>query len=90
MAVNPIPDGFHTVTPYIVVADIDQFLDFLKAAFAATEKERVPSQDGRTGHAEALIGDSYVRRRSPLRRRSVSPARTGGRGTRRPSSAIRT
>ena len=60
MAVNPIPDGFHTVTPYIVVADIDQFLDFLKAAFAATEKERVPSQDGRTGHAEALIGDSYV------------------------------
>ncbi len=60
MAVNPIPDGFHTVTPYLVVADIDQFLDFLKAAFGATEKERVPSQDGRTGHAEALIGDSYV------------------------------
>ncbi len=60
MTVKPIPDGFHTVTPYMVVADVDRFLDFLKAAFGATATERVPSQDGKTGHAEALIGDSYV------------------------------
>ena len=60
MAVNPIPDGFHTVTPYMVVADVDQCLDFLKAAFGAAEKGRVPNQDGRTGHAEVLIGDSHV------------------------------
>lgn len=60
MVVNPIPEGFHTVTPYIVVADVDELLDFLKAAFGATETERIPGQDGQTGHAEVLIGDSYV------------------------------
>ena len=60
MTVKPIPDGFHTVTPYMVVADVDRFLEFLKAAFGAAVTERVPSQDGNTGHAEALIGDSYV------------------------------
>ena len=60
MAVNPIPEGFHTVTPYMIVADVDEFLEFLKAAFGATETERIPGQDGQTGHAEVLIGDSYV------------------------------
>ena len=60
MAVKPIPEGYHTVTPYIVVDDVDPLIDFLVAAFGATEKERVPSQDGPTGHAEVIIGDSYV------------------------------
>ncbi|MDE2905409.1 MAG: VOC family protein [Acidobacteriota bacterium] len=60
MAVNPIPEGYHTVTPYLVVTDVDQLLDFLKAAFDATEKERIPSKDGATGHAEVTIGDSCV------------------------------
>ena len=60
MTVNPIPEGYHTVTPYLVVDDVDRLLDFLKAAFDATEKERVPGQDGATGHAEVLIGDSHV------------------------------
>ena len=60
MAVKPIPEGYHTVTPYIVVDDVDPLIDFLKAAFGATEKERVPRKDGRTGHAEVTIGDSYV------------------------------
>ncbi|MYK89832.1 MAG: VOC family protein, partial [Acidobacteria bacterium] len=41
MAVNPIPEGYHTVTPYLVVTDVDQLLDFVKAAFDATEKERI-------------------------------------------------
>ena len=60
MAVKPIPEGYHTVTPYIVVDDVDPLIDFLVAAFGATEKERVPRQDGRTGHAEVTIGDSFV------------------------------
>jgi uncharacterized glyoxalase superfamily protein PhnB len=60
MTVNPIPEGYHTVTPYIVAADVDQLLDFVEAAFDAAEKERVPSQDGATGHAEVAIGDSCV------------------------------
>lgn len=60
MAVKPIPEGYHTLTPYIVVDDVDRLVDFLKAAFDATEKERMPGKDGRTGHAELLIGDSHV------------------------------
>ena len=60
MAVKPIPEGYHTLTPYIVVDDVDRLVDFLKTAFDATEKERMPGKDGRTGHAELLIGDSHV------------------------------
>ena len=60
MAVNPIPEGYHTVTPYLVAEEVDQLIDFLQAAFHAVEKERVPGQDGKTGHAEVVIGDSYV------------------------------
>lgn len=60
MAVHYIPDGYHAVTPYLVVPDVDQLVDFVKAAFGAEEKERVPNQDGQTGHAEVTIGDSYV------------------------------
>ena len=60
MAVRYIPDGYHSVTPYMLVGDVDQLVDFLTAAFGAEEKERVPNQDGKTGHAEVLIGDSYV------------------------------
>jgi PhnB protein len=51
MSVNPIPEGYHTVTPYIVAADVYRLLDFLNAAFDATEKERVPNQDGAAGDA---------------------------------------
>ena len=60
MAVNFIPEGYHSVTPYMVVGNVDELIDFLAAAFGAEEKERVPNQDGKTGHAEVLIGDSYV------------------------------
>ena len=60
MAVNFIPEGYHSVTPYMVVGDVDELIDFLAAAFGAEEKERVPNQDGKTGHAEVLIGDSCV------------------------------
>lgn len=60
MAVNPIPEGYHTVTPYIVVDDVDRLIDFLQAAFDAREKERIPTQAGPTGHAEVVIGDSHV------------------------------
>lgn len=60
MAVHYIPEGYGSVTPYMVVEDVDQLVDFLTAAFGAEEKERVPNQDGKAGHAEVLIGDSHV------------------------------
>ena len=52
-AVNPVPEGYHTVTPYFTVADAGGFLD-------AEEMERVAGSDGRIRHAEARIGNSKV------------------------------
>jgi PhnB protein len=59
-AVNPIPEGFHSITPYLVVEGADRFLEFLKQAFGAEQKLRVPRPDGRIMHAEVRIGDSPV------------------------------
>jgi PhnB protein len=57
---NPIPQGFHTVTPYLVVSDAAKLLDFLQRAFGATERFRMPGPDGSVAHAEMQIGDSIV------------------------------
>ena len=54
------PAGYHTVTPYLVVEDIEALIAFLKDAFGAEEHERVPGPDGVTRHAEVRIGDSVV------------------------------
>ena len=59
MSVKPIPEGYHSVTPYIVVDDAAAALDFYKRAFGAVEVLRMPMGD-RIGHAEIRIGDSHV------------------------------
>ena len=59
--VKPIPDGFHTLTPYLSIRGAAQAIDFYKRAFGATERFRMPGPDGKTvGHAEIVIGDSIV------------------------------
>jgi len=58
MAVKPIPEGYHTVTPYLVVRDAASALDFYKKAFAATELMRMDGAGGKVMHAEIKIGDS--------------------------------
>jgi PhnB protein len=58
--VRPIPDGYHTVTPFLVVDGGTAALDFYRRAFGATERYRMPAQDGRLMHAEIQIGDSVV------------------------------
>ena len=58
--VKPIPDGYHTVTPYLIVEGVAGLIDFLKQAFDAVETERVPGPDGKVGHGEVRIGDSVV------------------------------
>jgi PhnB protein len=60
MAVKPIPDGYHSVTPYLMVHDGAAALDFYKKAFGAVELFRFPMPDGKIGHAEFKIGDSPV------------------------------
>jgi uncharacterized glyoxalase superfamily protein PhnB len=60
MAVKPIPDGYHSVTPYLVVQGAATLIEFLKRAFEATETFRMAHQDGTVMHAEVKIGDSIV------------------------------
>jgi PhnB protein len=60
MAVKPIPDGYHSVTPYLVVHDGAGAIDFYKQAFGAVETVRMGGPDGKIGHAEIRIGDSHV------------------------------
>jgi PhnB protein len=60
MTVKPIPDGYHTVTPYLVVRDPASLIEFLRQVFNATEIERTELPDGRIMHAEVRIGDSVV------------------------------
>ena len=57
---DPMPRGYHTVTPYLVVSDAAKLIDFLKRAFGATERYKMAGPDGSVGHAEMQIGDSVV------------------------------
>jgi len=60
MAVKPIPEGNHTITPYFVVEKADKFIDFVKRAFDAKEVYRLNTPDGSVMHAELQIGDSRI------------------------------
>jgi uncharacterized glyoxalase superfamily protein PhnB len=60
MSVKPVPEGFHTVTPYLVVAGVAKLLDFVKSAFDAKEIERHARPDGVVMHAQVRIGDSMI------------------------------
>jgi uncharacterized glyoxalase superfamily protein PhnB len=57
---KPIPDGYHTLTPYLVVPDGEAMLRFLEDAFAAKLLERFNRADGALKHAELQIGDSRL------------------------------
>jgi PhnB protein len=58
MKTTTIPEGYHTVTPYLTVQGAADLIEFLKQAFAARERERLTLPDGTIGHAEVTIGDS--------------------------------
>lgn len=60
MAVKPVPDRYHTVTPYLVVRNVSGLIDFMKQVFEAEELERFHRPDGSITHAEVRIGDSVV------------------------------
>jgi PhnB protein len=60
MAVKPIPDGFHTVTPFLNTKGTAKLIDFLKAALGAEEIMRMPGPDGVVMHAEVNIGNSRL------------------------------
>src|SRR5689334_16290130 len=59
--VKPIPDGYHSITPYLSVRDAAKAIDWYKKAFGATELFRMPDpKSGRIGHAELQIGSSRI------------------------------
>jgi PhnB protein len=58
--VKPIPDGYHTVTPYLIVNDAVAAMEFYKQAFGAEELLRLEMPGGTIGHAEIKIGDSVI------------------------------
>jgi len=60
MAVKPIPQGYHSVTPYLIFDDAAKAIEFYKKALGAAELMRFPAPGGRIGHAEIKIGDSPV------------------------------
>jgi PhnB protein len=60
MAVQPIPEGYNTVTPYLAVDGAAKAIEFYTRVLGATERMRMPGPDGRVGHAELQIGDSVV------------------------------
>lgn len=64
MAINPRPEGYHSVTPYLIVQDAAAAIEFYQRALGADELYRLPMPDGsggeKIGHAEIRIGDSNV------------------------------
>ena len=60
MTVKAIPDGYHSVTPYLVVTSCAQFIEFMSAVFDAKLTEQLMRSDGTIGHAEIRLGDSVI------------------------------
>ena len=60
MPVNPIPEEYHTVTPYMIIKDVSGQLDFLEKAFNAKVTTRMEAPESGIMHAEVKIGDSTV------------------------------
>ncbi|HRY30506.1 MAG TPA: VOC family protein [Elusimicrobiota bacterium] len=58
--IKPVPEGYHTLTPYLTIKDAAQAIEFYKKAFGAKELYRLSDPGGRIGHAELQIGDSRL------------------------------
>lgn len=60
MAVKPVPDGYHTVTPYLTLSNPGAVIDFLKQAFGAQETFAMRDEHGTVRHAEVKVGNSML------------------------------
>jgi PhnB protein len=79
MATKPIPEGYHTVTPYLAVDDAARAIEYYEKAFGAKERVRMDAPDGKIAHAELEIGDSVVMLSDPFPQASTkSPKELGG------------
>jgi PhnB protein len=57
---KPIPEGYHTATPYLIITNAAKAIEFYKEVFGAKELDRLATPDGKVGHAEIQIGDSRI------------------------------
>lgn len=81
MPVKPIPDGYHTLTPFLTVRDAARAIEFYKAAFGAQERGVMKGPDGKIMHAELKIGDSIIMLSDEWPEYgALSPLSTGGAG----------
>lgn len=81
MTVKAIPEGYHTLTPYMTVSDAASAIEFYKQAFGAVEKGVMKGPDGKVMHAELRIGDSLFMLADEFPQfGSLSPQSTGGSG----------
>src|SRR4051812_13233167 len=82
MPVNAIPDGYYSLTPYLVVHDAAAAIEFYKNVFGAAETMRMPGPGGRVMHAELKIGNSVLMLADENRERGyLSPKSLGGTGS---------
>jgi PhnB protein len=81
MSAKAIPDGYHTLTPYMTVRDGARAIEFYKQAFGAVEKGVMKGPDGKIVHAELRIGDSLIMLGDEMPQfGSLSPQSIGGSG----------
>jgi PhnB protein len=78
MATKPIPDGYHTLIPYLAVDNATEAIEFYKKAFGAKERVRMPGPDGMIGHAELEVGDSVLMLADPFPQFSARPPKELG------------
>jgi PhnB protein len=78
MATQPIPEGYHTATPYLAVDDAAEAIEYYTKAFGAKERVRMETPDGKIGHAELEIGDSLVMLADPFPQSSTRPPKELG------------
>jgi PhnB protein len=78
MATQPIPEGYHTVSPYLAVEDAARAIDFYARALGAKEVVRMDAPGGKIGHAELKIGDSRIMLSDPFPQSSTRPPKELG------------
>jgi PhnB protein len=81
MGVKPIPEGYHTVNPYIAVDDAAKAIEFYQRAFGAKERVRMPGPNDTIAHAEIEIGDSVVMLSDPFPQSPLKSPKKAGAST---------
>jgi PhnB protein len=78
MPTKPVPEGYHTFTPYLAVDDAAEAIEYYKKAFGAEERVRMLGPDGKVGHAELAVGDSLLMLSDPFPQASTRPPKELG------------